>query len=188
LVVSSLPGRTSRRKLLRASGAAIVLAGCGPANYSPPRFSKLPPVARRSDVELLNGTLDLEHQLIAAYTAAVPLLSGGRQSAARRFLNQHLAHAGQLIALVRQAGGRPMSPKPSYELGNPRTPEDLLVLLHSLERGAIAAYLESIPELAPPQVRAAVAAILANEAQHVAILRARLGKSAVPSALVTGSE
>jgi hypothetical protein len=81
-----------------------------------------------------------------------------------------------------------MAPKPSYELGNPRTPEEVLGLLYSLERNAIAAYLASIPSLAPPQVRAAVASILANEAQHVAILRARLGKPAVPAALVTGSE
>jgi bacterioferritin (cytochrome b1) len=173
---------------VKASGAALVLAGCGSANYSPPRFPKLPPVARRSDVALLNGTLDLEHKMIAAYTAAIPLLTGARQSAARRFLSQHLAHAGELIALVRQAGGRPMQPKPSYELGQPRTTDDLLALLHSLERSAIAAYLASIPKLAPAQVRAAVASILANEAQHVSILRARLGQPPVPSALVTGSE
>lgn len=186
-MVSSRLGRTSRRKLLKASGAALVLGGCG-STYAPPRFSKLPPVARRSDVELLNGTLDLEHKLIAAYTGAIPLLTGSRQSAARRFLSQHLAHAGELIALVRQAGGRPVAPKPSYELGQPRTPGDVLALLQSLERNAIAAYLDSIPNLAPSQVRAAVASILANEAQHISILRASLGQPPVPAALVTGRE
>ncbi len=64
----------------------------------------------------------------------------------------------------------------------------MLALLHQVEAAQIAAYLAALPNLAPAVVRRSVAAILANDAQHVAVVRAALGQPAVPSALVTGRE
>ena len=51
----------------------------------------------------------------------------------------------------------------------------MLALLHRLERAQIAAYLDAIPQLSPGPVRAAVASILANDAQHLAVLRLTQG-------------
>jgi hypothetical protein len=64
----------------------------------------------------------------------------------------------------------------------------VLALLHSLESVQIANYLAVIPKLAPGPVRAAVASILANDAQHIAILRLAQGEPALPSAFVTGMQ
>ena len=63
----------------------------------------------------------------------------------------------------------------SYRLGKPANDSDVLELLHGLERAQINAYLAAIPKLSPGPVRAAVSSILANDAQHIAIIRAGLG-------------
>jgi bacterioferritin (cytochrome b1) len=183
----------SRRWLLGAAGAgtgglaAILLAACGGSHHVGAQTTTIPPV-HSPDVELLNHLLDLEHIGIAAYTAGIPLLSPSGRMAGQRFLIQELSHAGELAGLVGEAGGLPNKSKPSYDLGHPRTGADVLKLLHEIERSQISAYLQAIPKLAMPPTRAALAAVLANDAQHIAVLRSELGRQAVPSALVNGHE
>ncbi len=194
-MVNAPPGAatTSRRTLISTSGAslaaaaALALAGCSRKSRRP-SVHKIPSQARSADVEILNRALDREHAAIAAYTAGIPLLSGPAQAAAERFLDQELSHAGELSGLIRQAGGKANKPNPSYDLGRPRTSTDVLRLLHALERAEIAGYLEAIPYVSPGPVRAATAAILANDAQHVAVLRASLGLEPAPDAFVAGGE
>jgi len=140
------------------------------------------------DVELLNRVLDLEHAAIVAYTAGIPLLTGPDQVAAKRFLAQELSHAASLSGMVRQAGGNAHLPKPSYDLGHPRNARDVLVLLHGQESAQIAAYIDVLPGLSPGGARAAVASILANDAQHISILRSAIGRNPAPAAFVTGRE
>jgi hypothetical protein len=62
-----------------------------------------------------------------------------------------------------------------------------VALLKRLERLQIRTYLETIPRLSGGRVRAAMAAILANDAQHLAMLRWQAGGPPAPAALVTGS-
>jgi bacterioferritin (cytochrome b1) len=183
----------SRRWLLRGAGAsasgvaAILLAACGGSHHISAQTTTTAPV-HNGDVELLNHLLDLEHLGIAAYTAGIPLLSPSGRMIGQRFLTQEISHAGELAGLVGQAGGLPNKSKPSYDLGHPRTGDDVLSLLHEVERSQISAYLQAIPVLSMPSTRAAAAAILANDAQHIAVLRSQLGRQAVPAALVNGHE
>jgi hypothetical protein len=182
---------TSRRTLLRAAGVSLatggaLLAGCG-KNSIRARVARVGPVPR-SDVKLLNELLDLEHLAIDAYVAGTPLLQRSAARAARHFLNQELSHAGELAGLVKKAHARPHRPKPSYDLGHPTSAEDVLGLLHRIEGAQLAAYLGALPALGPGPIRAAIGAILANEAQHIAVLRSYLHRSSVPSAFVTGRE
>ena len=57
-----------------------------------------------------------------------------------------------------------------------------------IERAQLAAYLDALPTLSQPKIRAAAAAILANDAQHVSVLRASMGLAPLPSPFVTGRE
>ena len=66
--------------------------------------------------------------------------------------------------------------------------QEVLKLLHSLERDQIGAYLHAIPRLKPGPVRAAAASILASDAQHIAILRLAQGLEPAPSPFVTAAE
>jgi Ferritin-like domain len=180
---------TSRRRLLSAAGASlagIAAAGCGQQSLRAQVHNSKPVL--HSDVALLNHLLDLEHLAIAAYTAGTPLLAPAVVKAGRLFLNDELSHAGDLAGLIKAAGGKPIKPAPSYALGHPRTSDEVLALLHSIETAQIAAYLDALPRLQPPALRQQVASILANDAQHVAVVRAALGQAAVPSAFVTARE
>jgi rubrerythrin len=189
---------TTRRSFLRATGATVataaVLTGleaCGTRAPKPPPAGEPPaaPAALTPDLELLAAALDREHEAIAAYTACIPLLSGAALDAATRFLAQESSHADELAALIKKGGGVAQPPAPGgYELGNPRGVADVLALLHRIERDQIAGYLDAIPRLTPGPIRATVASILANEAQHVAIVRSAAGLRAIPAPLVTSAE
>ncbi len=180
---------SSRRGLLLAAGAGLagaVLAGCGGESIKQQVHNSQPLLA--SDVDVLNNLLHLEHVAIAAYTAGIPLLAQPTAKAGQLFLNDEISHAGDVAGLVREAGGKPIKPAPSYQLGHPRNSEQVLMLLHSIEQAQIAAYLDAITRLEPGVVKQQVASILANDAQHVAVVRAALGRPAIPSAFVTGRE
>jgi hypothetical protein len=181
---------SSRRTVLLAAGAGlagVVLAGCGGGASIKQQVHNSQP-ALTTDVDLLNHLLHLEHTAIAAYTAGIPLLAQPTAKAGQLFLNDEISHAGDLAGIVREAGGKPIKPAPSYALGHPRNSEEVLKLLHSVENAQIAGYLHAIQRLEPGVVKQQVASILANDAQHVAVVRAALGRPAIPSAFVNGTD
>jgi Ferritin-like domain len=189
---SSEPDASSRRGWLRAAGVglagagALLVAGCGKASLRAQVKNSAPILD--TDVDLLQHLLHLEHVAIAAYTAGTPLLPQATVKAGELFLNDELAHAGALAGLIHAAGAKPNKPAPSYALGHPRTGREVLTLLHQVESEQLAAYLDALPRLEPASVKRSVASILANDAQHIAVVRAALGQPAVPSAFVTGRE
>jgi hypothetical protein len=187
---SSEADASSRRGLLRAAGAGLagtlVAAGCGKQSLRAQVHNSAPVLD--TDVELLQQLLHLEHMGVAAYTAGTPLLAPATVKAGKLFLNDELSHAGALAGLIRAAGAKPNKPAPSYDLGRPRSSDEVLGLLHRIENAQISAYLAALPRLEPSVVKRSVVAILANDAQHVAVVRAALGQTAVPSAFVTGRE
>ena len=164
----------------------LVLSACGSSGIRA-RVKKVGKVAAL-DVPILNHLLDIELLAIAAYTAGIPLLVPAAQPAAKQFLEQELSHAGELAGLVKEAHAKPHQLQPSYDLGHPRNSHDVLVLLHGIERAQLSAYLEAIPTLSGGPVRAAAAALFANDAQHTAVLREQLGEPAIPAAFVTSLE
>ena len=186
----SQPDRASRRAVLAGASAVLgggvvaSLAGCG---AGAPKF-RLPPQAQHGDVELLNGALALERYAIAAYTAGIPLLGRRSRKLAQAFLNDELAHAGELLGLLGEVRGMPIPRADSYDLGHPRSAAEVLDLLHRVERQQLTLYVDLIPRLTPGRVRAAVASILGSDAQHVSLLRVELDLSPAPSPFVTGRE
>ncbi len=183
----------SRRQLLLAVGGGLAAAGAlavGGCSESAPLRVKVRRGATvaPADVGTLNDLLALEHYTIVAYTAGIPLLAHETAKVAQQFLGQELAHANALSDLIKKARGKPIKPSASYDLGHPTGAADVLALVHRLESAQLSAYVSMIPRLSPGKVRSAVAAIYANDAQHVAILRARLGRPPVPSAFATGGE
>jgi hypothetical protein len=169
-----------------AGGAG--LAGCGGAKKNHVKTSGPVPVP---DVAILSRLLDLEYETIAAYEAGIPLLAPKSPSAmaAQQFLHHELSHAGELAGMIRKAGVK-KAPKPrlSYPLGHPSDAAGVLELFHRLESAQLAAYQSALPLLSDGAVRAGLAAVSANDAQHVAILRSLQGHTAAPAAFVTGRE
>lgn len=172
----------SRRQLLSAAGAGAVLAGCGTAAVG----TGLPGAALETDVPTLNKLIGVEYYAVAAYVAAIPLLSGTDALFAKQFLSQDLAHIDDLAAFVRPTHTKPAASSQSYNLGHPKSRAEALGLLHHVEQVTLRAYLEAIPALAPGAVKATAASILGNDAQHASLIRGRLGLAPVPEAIVTG--
>lgn len=183
---------SSRRRLfgLTAAGAAItaaeLLSACGSSSRT--HVGRIPESARAPDVGYLNHALDLKHYMVGAYTAATPLLKGRTHAAAKRFLAQDLSHVSQLISLIKHAGGTPNEPQPVYNLGRPHGPNGILQLLENAENSVIAGFQELLPKVAPGTVRASLASIIANDAQHVTVLRLNLRRNPIPVAFVTGHQ
>jgi hypothetical protein len=140
------------------------------------------------DATIFNALIDTEYAVSAAYIAGIPLLSDHNLRAAKHFLVQEVAHITQLSNLVNVAHGVPHGPRASYDLGHPRNQTEVLELIHRAEQMTIRAYLDAIPKLSPGPPRAAAASIVANEAQHVSIVRRNLGLDPVPDAVVTATE
>jgi hypothetical protein len=184
----------SRRALLSGAGAALtgagalVLGGCGRPPTGRKAVKELPRPLMERDVRILGQALELERRTVAAYVAGIPLLSHPLAKMARQFLNEELQHTGELISLITAAGAKSAPRADSYELGHPRDADGVLALWHSLEALQIKNYLQSIPQLSPGPVRAAVASILTVDSQHIAMVRLAQGETPVPSAFVTGSE
>ena len=181
---------TRREALGRAGGAGLLaytagLAGCG-SSGSRGRLGALPAQARELNLTILRQGLELERQAIAAYTAGIPLLKGRVQQAARRFLDQEISHAGALAALIKQGRGKVSKPRANYTLGQPRSSKEVLGLLHGLEQAQLAFYVKMVPSLTPGSLVAELGSLLANDAQHVAILRGALGLPPLTGAFVTG--
>lgn len=182
---------TSRRRVLQAAVAATAglgAAACGSSRPAPRFRIKSSKHVAPQDVGILNRLLDLEHEAIAAYEAGIPLLGAADQKVAEQFLRHELAHAGELSGLVQQAKGTPWKPRVAYPLGHPRTAQQTLELLHRLERAQVASYLWALPRLSGGPVRAAAAAMLANDAQHLALVRQSLGQPPAPAAFASGRE
>ena len=182
----------SRRRLLRvsaagvAAGSGLLVAGCGDDTKSP-FAATAPDESDDADVEILNFALDLELEAVAAYKAAAGALAGAALSAAKLFLEQEQEHADALAAAIKDADGTPNRPKRSYEFARLPSRPAALRFATDLENRAIAAYIDALPKLGRGDLRATVASILANEAQHLAVLRDVLGEDPAPDAFVTGT-
>ncbi len=176
----------SRRRFFHAAGVATAggsaafLAACGGSGKAKNE------TAAAADIAILNSAIDLENTAIAAYTAGAPLLKGEVLKLGREFLSQEKEHANALSTAVTQLGGHPSRPKAAYDFPRVRTQRDVLLLANTIEHEAIAAYLDALPKLSSPDLRATAASIVTNEAEHVSVLLGALGRPQVPTAFVSG--
>jgi rubrerythrin len=178
--------RVSRRRFFEASGvtfvggSAVFLGACGDdeeeADGGP-----------ESDVRILNGAIQLENTAIVAYTKGAALLNGAVLAAAKQFRDQEIEHADGLAKAVQQLGGKPTKQTMQLDFSGLKSQKDVLELATSVENVAIATYVEAIPKLSTPELRAVAAQILTNEAEHVSVLLGALGRPPVPDAFVTGN-
>ena len=164
-------------------GAPVLLAACGGGDDESGK-----PKPRSADVDVLNTALDVEHTAVAVYTAGEPVLRGPTRALGREFLDQERKHAAALVRAIEDLGGTPNKPRTHYDM--PPLPDQnaFLTFARDFENTAVAAYIEALPKLTHPQLRATAAAILTIEAEHISTLLAAMGEDRVPEAFVTGEE
>jgi rubrerythrin len=181
----------SRRRFFHMSGISVVggsatfLAACGDDTKSP-NVTTAPDESDEADVEILNSALDLELMAVAAYKAGAAHLKGDVLQVGKLFLEQEQEHADGLMSAIKDSGGVPNRAKSSYDFPRLRSQQDVLRFAIDIENTAIAAYIDALPKLGTGDLRATAAAIVANEAEHIAVLLGALGEPQVPGAFVVG--
>lgn len=182
-----MEGHTRREALGRGAvlGGAALGAAAMPSLLAPRASS----ATARDDARILAAAIGLEQTAVVTYATAVSsgLLGPRLEEVARRFRDQEQEHADALIAALRQLGGRP-PPPPSQVAGleSLRTREQVLSFAVGLELKAVAAYYEAQQALSDPGLLRTGAQIMANEGQHLVVLRQALGRQPLPGAFETG--
>jgi rubrerythrin len=196
-----------RRRFLQIGGlgvaTATLVAACGGAeSNSGARVGVAPertdlPDAVITDVVLLRTASSLERSAIAVYDAVIgntDLLAASLQDAAKRFRDDHVAHAELFEQLTTDAGGE------AWSCGNPRIDQllvapvfaaiqgakasgtvaeipvsddpkrDVLNFAHALEDLAAQTYQGLVPQFSEPDLRRQAMIIGSQEARHSSLL------------------
>jgi rubrerythrin len=165
---------------------AVALAGCG-ASGEPTTAA----ADRQADADALNRVLSRQMAVVGAYDEAIEVLRGRRRAMARRFRAQEQEH---IDAVTRALQGLEAEAEPEAEEAAPPTlpgEAERLAYLAELEGRTIEIELGAIAALTDSHSRAVLGSIVANQAQHLVLLRRALGArplQTVPSAFETGAE
>ena len=167
-----------------AVAAGTLLGGCERSSPAPAHYGE-GETDQSVDALVLLRLIELEQGMVGTYRAVAAALTGADGALARHLLGQETFHLDGLVALyrglVRGRLGVPVAPAPVRI-----DPARALAAAHRAEERAIAAYLDAMAKFAEPRFRGAVAAILADEAEHLAVLDRAAGRPVAPAALVTG--
>lgn len=180
----------SRREILVASAAlaggagAALIASCGDDGPENGATETVDTAAVENDIAVLGTLLDLEESSIVAYATIRSVLDAPGFGAHER------EHAAALRRTIGRLSGIP-APARSADEYRATFPEvtsrrDALSFALDLETTSIGAYGDALETVATESVRATLAAILATESEHAAVLLGRLGRPQVPDAFVTG--
>jgi rubrerythrin len=184
-----------RRDLVRrgiALGGAAVAASSIPFLWS----ARNAFAQADGDAAILEAAVGLEQVAVFAYDAAAKSGKLGKATAvAELFRDQEQEHADGLITALESLGGmapaKPMSvadiDKVLPGLGKANTAKKILEFAIELETAALAAYYDAHQKLRDGALLQTGASIMANEGQHLVVLRTAAGKPAVPNALETGT-
>jgi hypothetical protein len=115
-------------------------------------------------------------------------LRGGTRALGRQFLDQEREHAAALVRAIEDLGGTPNKPRTRYTAPPLPNQYAFLAFVKGFENVVIGGYIDALPQLSDPQLRALAASILTTEAEHVSLLLAALGEPRVPEAFVSGKE
>lgn len=149
------------------------------------------------DGAILESAINLERIAVIAYGAAIDsgLLSARVERIARRFRGHEQAHADALTTALSDLGGTP-PPKPSggvkdvdkvvRGLGDVKSQADIANFAIELETAAVAAYYDAHRKLIDAKLLQTGASIMANEGQHLVVLRQAVKQDPVPNAFETG--
>jgi rubrerythrin len=161
-----------------------LLAGCGGGGGGSATDGE-----KAGDVEVLNTALSQELTAIDAYAHGLPLLHGQALALTRQFRIQEQEHVDGITRAIRGLGGKTEVDKNPLDYSGLETEADFLFLAYEEENALVAFYMNAIPKLETGGPRALLAAIAANEAEHLVVLRQGLGAhpgELAPEAFETG--
>ncbi|MDQ3722825.1 MAG: ferritin-like domain-containing protein [Actinomycetota bacterium] len=152
----------------------------------------------KSDGPVLENAINLERTTVIAYDSVLEgrRLSPAVLSVVKRFRDQEQEHADALTTALTDLGGTPPAPPKGIAdvedvvkgVRDVRSQTDVLSFLIELETAGVAAYFDAHSKLGEAKLLQTGASIMANEGQHLAILRRTAGKDPIPNAFETGAQ
>jgi rubrerythrin len=183
-----------RRQLIRRGlglGGAVIAASSIPLLLSVRNAF----AADSADDDILKSAIKLEQVAVLAYDRAIDsgLLSASFKRVVQRFRGHEQAHADALSTALTDLGGT-LAPKATAAdidgvvkgLGSVKSQADVANFAIELEMAAVAAYYDAHSKLVDAKLLQTGASIMANEAQHLVVLRQAVKKDAVPNAFEIG--
>lgn len=145
------------------------------------------------DAAILEGAIELEQTAVVVYATAAEsgLLDPEVEKAAKLFGDHEQEHADALIAALSELGGNAPEPPGAAEidgLDGLASQDEVLNFAIEIENMAIVAYGDAATQLESAELIQTGAQIVANEAQHLTVLRQQLGENPVPEAFEIGKE
>jgi rubrerythrin len=153
------------------------------------------PAAARTRVEAaeLHRALELEQRAVAVYGAAAKstTLDSRLARLAAQIRDQEQEHAEALGRALRQRGGAPPPPVDANSVPGLREAiaqggRAFARLAAELEATLVRVYYEAEAHAVSPGLRSALASVMANEGQHLALVRLALDRDPTPRAFETG--
>ena len=186
-----------RRELLRRGfglGGAAVLASSIPLLWSV--RSAFAEAGGDGDAPVLAKAINLERVCVIAYDTLIGggLLTPALADVLRRFRAHEQQHEDALVTALTSLGGTPPAPPEGVAdvdkivdgLRDVRSRADLLTFLIELETAAVAAYFDAHAKFGEAKLLQMGASIMANEGQHLVVLRKAAGQNPIPNAFETG--
>jgi hypothetical protein len=165
-----------------ATALAASLAACGGSDDG----SAVDPEA---DAAVLNEILGRQQAAVVAYGEALPALRGADLAMARRFRVQEQEHVDATTKTLRGLEEPSDPAEEKIDAGDFATPVDALDFLYRLESATIDAELNAVSRLTVAWTRPLMAAMAANQAQRLVLIRRALGAApleTIPEAFETG--
>jgi hypothetical protein len=176
------PNRIMRRGATLAALLLIgALVGCGGGGSSTASSSttgsSTTAVSPESaaDAALLDKALAQEEGAVAAYTAVIPGLPPGLAHLAIYMRTQDQEHVDGVLRALWGLQSPAESMPESVEAGDLKTARERLELLYEVESSGVAAEIDAITKLEGTTARSILAATVANQGQHLVLLRRALG-------------
>jgi hypothetical protein len=180
-------GGVRRALLVLAVGlAACLLMACG--GSGPGTTTAAPD--KEADTEALNAVLARELAAVRAYDRTLPLLHGQDLGSAREFRASEQEHVDAVVKALRGLGAEAEPADEEIESEELKSAADALAFLYEVESVSVAYGLRAVSHLTAPWPRALLGSIVANQAQHLVVLRRALGADqgeSIPRAFEDGT-
>jgi bacterioferritin (cytochrome b1) len=184
-------GAAVRRALALALAALALTAGlaaCGRGARD--TNAATTPEEQAADAEILNQVLARQLGVVSAYRDAMIVIDARTLALLRKFRAQEGEHADAIVKALRGLGEKAEAEPEAVHSGALKTRADRLRFAYELESSTIATELSAIAKLSSASARTLLAATVANQAEHLTVLRRLLGAKplqTVPEAFETGS-
>jgi len=131
-----------------------------------------------------------EQAAVRAYERTLPLLHGPALASAREFRAQEQEHVDAIVKALRGLGEAAEPAEEEIESEGLKTQADALGFLYEVESASVAYGLRGISHLTYPWPRSLLGSIVADQAQHLVVLRRQLGADlaeSIPEAFEDGT-